>query len=91
MVASVAMSSFTRKPTLAEAAAYPAVSLRVYEPSPSFVGSSNSRTNKVGHISKDQLRQIAEYKLPDLNCTDIESAMKVIEGSARNMGIVIDD
>lgn len=54
-------------------------------------GSSNSRTNKVGHISKDQLRQIAEYKLPDLNCTDIESAMKVIEGSARNMGIVIDD
>ena len=54
-------------------------------------GSSNSKTTKVGHINKDQLRKIAEYKLPDLNCTDIESAMKVIEGSARNMGIVIDD
>lgn len=54
-------------------------------------GSSNPRTTKVGHISQDQLRQIAEYKLPDLNCEDVESAMKIIAGSARNMGITIDD
>lgn len=53
-------------------------------------GSPNSKTTIVGHISKDQLRQIAEYKLPDLNCNDVEAAMKVIEGSARNMGIVVD-
>ena len=54
-------------------------------------GSGNPKTTKVGHISKDQLRQIAEYKLPDLNCEDVEAAMKVVEGSARNMGITIDD
>ena len=54
-------------------------------------GSPNSKTTKVGHISKAQLRQIAEYKLPDLNCNDVEAAMKVVEGSARNMGITIDD
>lgn len=54
-------------------------------------GSSNSKATKVGHISKDQLRQIAEYKMPDLNCNDIEAAMRIVAGSARNMGIVIDD
>lgn len=54
-------------------------------------GSSNSKTTKAGHISKDQLRQIAEYKMPDLNCNDIEAAMRIVAGSARNMGIVIDD
>lgn len=54
-------------------------------------GSSNSKTTKVGHISKDQLRQIAEYKMPDLNCNDVEAAMRIVAGSARNMGIVIDD
>ena len=54
-------------------------------------GSSNSKTTKVGHISKDQLRQIAEYKMPELNCNDIEAAMNIIAGSARNMGITIDD
>ena len=53
-------------------------------------GSPNRKTTNVGHITKDQLRQIAEYKLPDLNCNDVEAAMKVIEGSARNMGIVVD-
>ncbi|CDD92632.1 50S ribosomal protein L11 [Coprobacillus sp. CAG:826] len=54
-------------------------------------GSSNAKTTKVGHISKDQLRQIAEYKMPDLNCNDVEAAMRIVAGSARNMGIVIDD
>ena len=54
-------------------------------------GSSNSKTTKVGHISKDQLRQIAEYKMPDLNANDIDAAIRIIEGSARNMGIDIID
>jgi large subunit ribosomal protein L11 len=54
-------------------------------------GSGNPKLTKVGHISRDDLRKIAEYKMVDLNCYDIESAMKVIEGSARNMGIVVDD
>ena len=53
-------------------------------------GSPNGKNTVVGHITKDQLRQIAEYKLPDLNCNDVEAAMKVIEGTARNMGIVVD-
>ena len=54
-------------------------------------GSANAKTTKVGHISKEQLRKIAEYKLPDLNCNDVEAAMKVVAGSARNMGITIDE
>jgi len=54
-------------------------------------GSANPKTTKVGHITKAQLKEIAEYKLPDLNCDDIEQAMKVVEGSARNMGITIDE
>lgn len=53
-------------------------------------GSNNPKVI-VGHISKAQLKEIAEYKLPDLNANDIEAAMKIIEGSARNMGITIDD
>lgn len=54
-------------------------------------GSANSVTTKVGHISKAQLQEIAEYKMPDLNCNDVEAAIKVVEGSARNMGIQIDE
>ena len=54
-------------------------------------GSSNPKTTKVGHISKDELRKIAEYKLPDLNCYDVEAAMKIVAGTARNMGISIKD
>ena len=54
-------------------------------------GSANPKTTKVGHISREQLKKIAEYKLVDLNCDDIEAAMRIIEGSARNMGIVVDD
>ena len=45
----------------------------------------------VGSITKDQVRQIAETKLPDLNAYTVEEAMKIIEGTARNMGIEIKD
>ena len=54
-------------------------------------GSANSKTTKVGKISKDELKKIAEYKMPDLNCNDVEAAMKVVAGTARNMGIEIDE
>ena len=53
-------------------------------------GSATGRKGVVGHISQAKLREIAEYKLPDLNCNDVEAAMKVVEGTARNMGIVVD-
>ena len=52
-------------------------------------GSGNAK-KIVGKISEAQLREIAEYKLPDLNCESIEAAMKVVEGSCRQMGIAID-
>ncbi|MDD7735339.1 MAG: 50S ribosomal protein L11 [Bacilli bacterium] len=54
-------------------------------------GSSNAKSTKVGSISQEQLRKIAEYKLPDLNCYDVEAAMKIVAGTARNMGISIKD
>lgn len=53
--------------------------------------SANAKTTKAGKVTRAKIREIAEYKLPDLNCNDIEAAMKIVEGSARNMGIVIVD
>ena len=53
-------------------------------------GSSNSKTTKVGSITKAQLKEIAEYKMPDLNAIDVEGAMKVVAGTARNMGVTIE-
>jgi large subunit ribosomal protein L11 len=43
----------------------------------------------VGRVTRDQVRQIAETKMPDLNVNDIEAGMKVIEGTARSMGIEV--
>lgn len=43
-----------------------------------------------GTITVDQLREIAEYKMPDLNANDVEAAMKIVAGTAKNMGIAID-
>ncbi|MEK9173641.1 MAG: 50S ribosomal protein L11 [Patescibacteria group bacterium] len=53
-------------------------------------GAGNPLKEKVGSISQDQLREIAEKKLEDLNANDVEQAMKIISGSARSMGIKID-
>ncbi len=53
-------------------------------------GSSNALKEKVATISEAKLREIAEVKLPDLNAYDVEAAMKIIAGTARNMGIVIE-
>jgi large subunit ribosomal protein L11 len=52
-------------------------------------GSDNPLKNKVGKLTKDQVKEIAEKKMPDLNTKDIEQAMKIIEGSARSIGIEI--
>lgn len=52
-------------------------------------GSGKSKTEKVGSITKDQLREIAEIKMPDLNANDIDAAMKIIAGTARQMGVEI--
>jgi len=54
-------------------------------------GSANSITDTVATITWDQLREIAEIKMPDLNANDIEAAARIIEGTARNMGIVVKD
>jgi large subunit ribosomal protein L11 len=50
-------------------------------------GSPEPHRDKVGTISRDQVRQIAETKLPDLNAHDVDQAMKIIEGTARSMGV----
>src|SRR5437773_12233213 len=52
-------------------------------------GSGEPNRTKVARVTKDQVRQIAERKMVDLNATDIEAAMKVIEGTARSMGIEV--
>ena len=52
-------------------------------------GSSKGKSEIVGSITKEQLREIAETKLPDLNAYTIEEAEKIVEGTARNMGIEV--
>ena len=53
-------------------------------------GSDKPNRKKVGKISKAQVKEIAEKKMPDLNADDIEAAIKMVEGTARNMGIEIE-
>lgn len=50
-------------------------------------GSGKPNTAKIGTITRDQVKKIAETKMPDLNANDIEAAMKIIEGTARQMGV----
>lgn len=54
-------------------------------------GASKGSSETVATLTKDQLREIAETKLPDLNAYDVEGAMKIVEGTARNMGVKIED
>ena len=54
-------------------------------------GSKNGKNEKVATITKEQLKNIAETKLPDLNAYDVDSAMKIIEGTARNMGVEVEN
>ncbi|GIV28138.1 MAG: hypothetical protein KatS3mg027_1952 [Bacteroidia bacterium] len=52
-------------------------------------GSDQSNRKKVGSITWDQVRKIAEDKMPDMNCFTIESAMKMVAGTARSMGVTV--
>ena len=52
-------------------------------------GSAQSNRNKVGTVTWDQVKQIAETKMPDLNCFKVESAMKMVAGTARSMGLKV--
>ena len=54
-------------------------------------GSDMPNRNKVGTVTRDQLREIAEVKMKDMNAIDVEGAMRQIEGTARNMGIDIEE
>ncbi len=53
-------------------------------------GSKIPNRDKVGKLKKDQVKQIAEQKMPDLNCESIESAMRLVEGTARSMGVTVE-
>lgn len=53
-------------------------------------GSGEPNKEKVGSVTRAQIKEIAEIKMPDLNAIDIEGAMKVVEGTARSMGITVD-
>jgi large subunit ribosomal protein L11 len=52
-------------------------------------GSAEPNRSKVGRVTRDQLREIAEIKMPDLNANDVEAAMKIVEGTARSIGVTV--
>ena len=52
-------------------------------------GSAEPHREKVGTVTRDQVREIAETKMPDLNAIDVEGAMKIVEGTARSMGVTV--
>ena len=54
-------------------------------------GSATPNKVKVGHINQDQLRNMAQLKIQDMNCNTLESAMSMIAGTARSMGVVIEE
>ncbi|MFA5175413.1 MAG: 50S ribosomal protein L11 [Patescibacteria group bacterium] len=53
-------------------------------------GSGKPLQEKVGKITRAQVRQIAEKKMPDLNCDTVESAMRMVEGTAKQMGVIVE-
>ena len=53
-------------------------------------GSGVPQTDKVGKLTRDQVREIATTKLPDLNANDVDAAMKIVEGTARSMGVRVE-
>jgi large subunit ribosomal protein L11 len=54
-------------------------------------GSGEPKRTKVGTVTRSQLREIAEIKMPDLNANDVESAMRIVAGTARSMGLNVED
>lgn len=53
-------------------------------------GSGEAHRDKVGNVSREQVEEIARTKMPDLNAADIDGAMRIVEGSAKSMGITVD-
>ena len=68
----------------------PPVAVQLMEVAKLKGGSKEPNRNKVGKVSWDQVRTIAEAKMPDLNCFTVESAMKMVAGTARSMGITVE-
>ena len=67
----------------------PPVAVQLIEASKIKKGSSEPHVNKVGSVSWDQVKEIAVIKMPDLNCFSMESAMSMVAGTARSMGITV--
>jgi large subunit ribosomal protein L11 len=67
----------------------PPVAVQLMEVTKNKKGSKEPNREKIASISRDQVRQIAESKMPDLNAFTIESAMKMVAGTARSMGITV--
>ena len=67
----------------------PPVAIQLLEATKLKSGSAQPNRNKVGEVTWDQVKAIAEDKMPDLNCFTIESAMKMVAGTARSMGIAV--
>ena len=68
----------------------PPAAIQLMEAAKIKKGSAESNRNKVGSVTWDQVRAIAENKMPDLNCFTVESGMKMVAGTARSMGLTID-
>jgi large subunit ribosomal protein L11 len=68
----------------------PPASVLIKEAAKIEKGSGVPNKDKVGKITKAQVKAIAQTKLPDLNANDIDAAMRIIEGTARNMGVVVE-
>ena len=67
----------------------PPVALQLLEYAKIKKGSGQPNRNKVAEVTWDQVKQIAQEKMPDLNCFTLESAMKMVAGTARSMGITV--
>lgn len=68
----------------------PPVAVQIKEVTKVQTGSAESNRKKVGSLTWDQVRQIATDKMPDLNCFTIESAMSMVAGTARSMGVTVE-
>ena len=69
----------------------PPVAIQLKEAAKVQKGSAQPNRDKVGQVTWDQVREIAQDKMPDMNCFTLEAAMRMIAGTARSMGIVVED
>ena len=67
----------------------PPVAIQLLEAAKAKSGSAEPNRKKVAEVTMDQVRAIAEDKMPDLNCFEVESAIKMVAGTARSMGITV--